>query len=78
LFSTGGSLPQYSLLALRGFGWTAYNFGHQVASDTIQYYQQQYQLSHLALRDSTLYDPVYQFFFPQRLKGVNGWHFYGK
>jgi len=70
--------PNTSLLALRGFGWTAYNFGHQVAADTIQYYQQQHHLSHLALRDSTLYDPVYQSFFPRPLKGLNGWYFYEK
>lgn len=70
--------PNTSLLALRGFGWTAYNFGHKVAADTIQYYQVHHQLSHLALRDSSLYDSVYQSFFPRPMKGLNGWYFYGK
>lgn len=69
--------PNTHLLALRGYGWTAYNFGHQVPADTIRLYQQQHQLSHLALRDSTRYDSVYRAFFPVKVAGVQGWYFYG-
>jgi hypothetical protein len=70
--------PNSHLLALRGYGWTAYNFGHQIPADTIRFYQQKYQLSHLALRDSTRYDSVYRVFFPKPIKGVRGWYFYGR
>ncbi|TNE48609.1 MAG: hypothetical protein EP344_18675 [Bacteroidetes bacterium] len=70
--------PNIALLALQRTGWTAYNFGDRITADTLNRYQQKYGLTHLALRDTALYGPLYERFFPQKLLPVRGWFFYRK
>lgn len=68
--------PNIALFALQSHGWTAYNFGDRITADTLYKYQTRFGLSHLALRDTVLYTPLYQNFFPLKAGTAKGWHFY--
>jgi 4-amino-4-deoxy-L-arabinose transferase-like glycosyltransferase len=68
--------PNIALFALQRHGWTAYNFGDRITADTLQKYQTQFGLSHLALRDTAIYSPLFQRFFPTKVGVAKGWHFY--
>lgn len=68
--------PNIALLALKRLGWTAYNFGDRITADTLTRYQSNFGLSHLALRDTTLYSPLYRHFFPIQQYAAQGWHIY--
>jgi hypothetical protein len=70
--------PNIALLALRSHGWTAWNFGDRITTDTLQKYQTRFGLSHLALRDTGLYSPLYRQFFPLKISQVKGWHLYAR
>jgi hypothetical protein len=70
--------PNISLFALRRQGWTAYNFGDRINADTLRKYQTTLGMSHLALRDSTLYGPLYREFFPRKVCRIRGWYVYGE
>ena len=68
--------PNIALYALRRHGWTAWNFGDRITADTLQKYRTQFGLSHLALRDTALYSPLYRQYFPVKISQINGWHLY--
>lgn len=69
--------PNIALYALRRYGWTAWNFGDRITADTLQQYRARFGLSHLALRDTGLYLPLYRQFFPLKISQIKGWHLYG-
>lgn len=68
--------PNIALLALQRQGWTAYNFGARITTDTLYKYHTNFGLTHLALRDTALYSPLYRQFFPVRVADIAGWHLY--
>lgn len=68
--------PNIALYALNREGWTAYNFGKRITADTLEKYQTRYGLSHLALRDSVLYDTLYRRYFPNGGDVGRGWFVY--
>jgi hypothetical protein len=70
--------PNIALFALQRYGWTAYNFGESITADTLRKYQAQFDLSHLALRDTAYYSTLYQHFFPKKAGGERGWYFYAR
>jgi len=70
--------PNIALFALKCHGWTAYNFGDRITADTLQKYQAGFGLSHLALRDTAFYAPLYREFFPHKAGTAKGWHFYAR
>lgn len=70
--------PNIALLAMQRHGWTAYNFSDRINADTLYKYQSRFGLSHLALRDTAFYGPLYREFFPVQLAGINGWYLYSK
>jgi hypothetical protein len=70
--------PNIALFALQRHGWTAYNFGDRITADTLQKYQTQFGLSHLALRDTAFYNPLYHRFFPHKAGAAKGWYFYAR
>jgi len=70
--------PNIALLALQRHGWTAYNFGDRITADTLHKYHSNFGLSHLALRDTTLYSPLYRQFFPAKVFDGEGWYLYGR
>lgn len=70
--------PNIALLALRRYGWTAYNFGDRITADTLYKYQTNFGLTHLALRDTTLYNPLYRRFFPVEACQTKGWYLYAR
>lgn len=70
--------PNIALLALKHSGWTAYNFGERITADTLDKYQMAFGLSHLALRDTSRYDALFQEFFPEKMASVRGWHWYAR
>ncbi len=68
--------PNIALLALQRQGWTAYNFGDRINADTLRKYQTNFDLTHLALRDTGIYSPLFRLFFPTKVSVVQGWHLY--
>jgi hypothetical protein len=68
--------PNSSLLALKRQGWTAYNFGDRVTRDTLYKYMTNKGLTHLALRDTSVYNAMYQQFFPKKEVFLSGWSIY--
>lgn len=68
--------PNTALYALNREGWTAYNFGRRITADTLERYQMQFGLSHLALRDSSKYDSLYRRYFPKGGRAGRGWWVY--
>lgn len=68
--------PNIALLALQRSGWTAYNFGDRITVDTLYKYHTNFGLTHLALRDTAFYSPVYRRFFPFRVYAAGGWYLY--
>jgi|GEM_PF-2055858 len=70
--------PNIALFALQRHGWTAYNFGDRITVDTLYKYQTQFGLSHLALRDTAFYSPLYRKFFQTKISVVEGWYFYSR
>jgi len=68
--------PNIALLALQRQGWSAYNFGDRITADTLSKYQTHFGLTHLALRDTALYGPLYRRFFPERVCETRGWQVY--
>ncbi len=68
--------PNIALLALQRHGWTAYNFGDRITADTLRKYHVNFGLSHLALRDTALYSPMYRQFFPIKIFDGGGWYLY--
>ncbi|MCB0544369.1 MAG: glycosyltransferase family 39 protein, partial [Saprospiraceae bacterium] len=68
--------PNIALYALRRNGWTAWNFGDRITADTLQKYRTKFDLTHLALRDTALYSPLYEQFFPLKISQIKGWHLY--
>lgn len=71
--------PNIALLALQLPGWTAYNFGDRINGDTLRKYQTNFGLTHLALRDTAEYSPLYRRFFPVRVwAGDSGWYVYAR
>lgn len=70
--------PNIALLALQRQGWTAYNFGDRITDDVLRQYQQEFGLTHLALRDTAWYGPLYRRYFPERVCQIRGWFVYGK
>ena len=68
--------PNIALLALHRQGWSAYNFGNEIQNDTLQKYAGECGLSHLAIRDTMNYNPLYQDFFSVRLIEIGGWYIY--
>ncbi|MCK6690981.1 MAG: glycosyltransferase family 39 protein [Thermoanaerobaculia bacterium] len=70
--------PNIALFALKRQGWTAYNFGDRITADTLYKYQTHFGLTHLALRDSAVYNPLYRQFFPKPAGAIQGWYFYGR
>ena len=68
--------PDIALLALQRSGWTAYNFGDRITTDTLFRYHTNFGLTHLALRDTAFYSPVYRQFFPARVYTGGGWYLY--
>ena len=70
--------PNIALFALKRQGWTAYNFGDRITADTLYKYQTHCGLTHLALRDTADYSPLYRQFFPGRAGAIQGWHLYAR
>lgn len=70
--------PNIALFALKRQGWTAYNFSHQIKADTLEKYCAGFGLTHLALRDSSLYGELYTRYFPEKIAVVRGWYLFGK
>lgn len=70
--------PNIGLLALQRYGWTAYNFGDRITADTLKKYQTNFGLTHLALRDTALYNPLYRRFFPVETCQTRGWYLYAR
>jgi len=70
--------PNIALLALRRHGWSGYNFSDRVNADTLLKYQTHFGLTHLALRDTAFYSPLYRAFFPERVFAGAGWYVYGR
>ncbi|MCE7924726.1 MAG: phospholipid carrier-dependent glycosyltransferase [Haliscomenobacteraceae bacterium CHB4] len=68
--------PNIALFALKRHGWTACNFGDRINVDTLHKYRTDFGLTHLALRDTALYSPLYRRFFPARVFGSEGWYLY--
>lgn len=68
--------PNIALLALQRHGWSAYNFGDRITADTLQKYHANFELTHLALRDTALYNPLYRQFFPIKVCEIGGWHLF--
>lgn len=68
--------PNIALFALKRQGWTAYNFGDRITADTLHKYQTRFGLTHLALRDTAVYTPLYRQFFPKPAGAIQGWYFY--
>lgn len=68
--------PNIALFALKRQGWTAYTFGDRISSDTLQKYCIEFGLTHLALRDTLVYNEMYQVFFPRQVLETNGWYLY--
>jgi hypothetical protein len=68
--------PNIALLALQRQGWTAYNFGNRITADTLRKYQTKFDLTHLALRDTNVYSPLFRQFFPTKVGVVQGWYLY--
>lgn len=68
--------PNIALFALQRQGWTAYNFGDRITADTLYKYQTNFGLTHLALRDTAFYSPLYRQFFPVKVFDARGWYLY--
>jgi hypothetical protein len=70
--------PNIYLSALQRPGWTNYNFQHQYTADTLSHYCQRFGLTHLALRDTSAYTPLFQEVFPTKTAQLAGWHIYSR
>lgn len=70
--------PNIALLALKRPGWTLYNFGDRINADTLMKYQSTQKLTHLALRDTAAYAPLYRQFFPKSVWTGSGWNIYAR
>ncbi|MEZ4943602.1 MAG: glycosyltransferase family 39 protein [Saprospiraceae bacterium] len=68
--------PNIALLALQRQGWTAYNFGDRITAEVLRQYQKEFGLTHLALRDTAWYGPLYRRYFPKRVYAEHGWYLY--
>ena len=78
LFCPQDPSPNIALFALKRKGWTAYNFGDRISADTLYKYQTHFGLTHLALRDTAVYNPLYRQFFPKPAGVTQGWYLYGR
>lgn len=68
--------PNIALLALQRHGWSAYNFSDRITADTLYKYHANFGLTHLALRDTASYTPLFRQFFPVRVCTTRGWYLY--